>query len=288
MSADDPGFAADPGTLYVCATPIGNLGDLSARALAALRSCDIIAAERPAHTLKLLSRFGVPGCKLRPCGDGARASELETIVSAIEGGASAVLVTDAGTPGISDPARYLVSLAVERGLRVSPIPGPCAATAALCVSGVDTSCAVLLSFLPRKPGERRAVLRRHLSGGGAVCFFEAPGRIRATLRDLAAEARDRPLVVLREATKIHEEVLRGTAEQVLERLPPEPRGELTVVVAPGTPVVQDTGLADRTRRLLDEGLSGRDAARALMVLTSLSRSKAEQAVREAQRGGGGA
>lgn len=288
MEPDEAGFTAEPGTLYVCATPIGNLGDLSPRALSALRACDLIAAERPAHTLKLLSRFSVPGSKLRACGEGARPYELRAIVSAVEGGASAALVTDAGTPGISDPARTLVSLAVERGLRVSPIPGPCAATAALSISGVDTSGAVLLGFLPRKLGERLTVLRKHLSAGTAVCFFEAPGRVRATLCDLAAEAPDRQVVVMREATKVHEEVLRGTAEQVLDRLPLEPRGEFTVVIAPGTPVVEDTGVADRTRRLLDEGLSGRDAVRALMVLTGLSRSRAEQAVREAQRDGGAA
>lgn len=276
-----------PGTLYVCATPLGNLGDLSERARRILSAADVVAAERPEHTRKLLSYLGISSSKLRPAAESTKDRALEAIVDSLRQGATVAMVTDAGTPGISDPGSRLVRLAVAAGCPVSPIPGASALCAALSISGFDTSRVLMEGFLPRKEGARRAVLGHSLAVNAAVVLFESPRRLCETLRTLATLAPARPAMVLREATKLHEEVLRGTAEEILERLGAEPRGEATLVIAPPSASEEEAaGTAkdaweSQASRLLAEGLSPRDAVRALMVLAGLSKSQAFALVKHA-------
>jgi 16S rRNA (cytidine1402-2'-O)-methyltransferase len=275
------------GALYVCATPLGNLEDLSPRALRLLAECDIIAAERPSHTLKLLAHFGIPAAKLRPAAESTSERALAEIVAAARAGAVVAAVSDAGTPGISDPGSRLVRLAIAAGVPVSPVPGPSAVPAALSVSGFDTRRVTIRGFLPRKPGPRQEELRGLLATGSTLVLFESPSRVADLLRDLAAECPDRQLALLREATKLHEEVVRGTAAQVSAAVG-EARGEFTIVVScpdPGTPpgdqAEQERGWLERTRALTDHGLRGRDVVRALMVLGGLSKSRAFDIARQA-------
>lgn len=273
------------GVLYVCATPIGNLEDLSPRALRVLREASLIAAERPSHTLKLLSHYGIPGCKLRACAESTPDHMLEDLVAAVRGGSVVALVTDAGTPGVSDPAARLVQMVSAADLPVVPVPGPSALTAALSVSGFDTRRVLFLGFLSRRPGRRQTELRSALASGAVVALFESPARVRDTLAHLAALAPHRQVVVLREATKAHEQVLRGFPTEVIASLSSDPKGEFTLVVAPDEAAESVSAaaadLSARARRLLAEGLSTRDVVRALSVLCGLSRSRAFELVKEA-------
>ena len=276
-----------PGTLYVCATPLGNLGDLSERARLVLAAADLVAAERPEHTRKLLSYLGIPSSKLRPAAESTPDRALEAIVDALRQGATVAMVTDAGTPGISDPGPRLVRLAVAAGCPVSPVPGASALCAALSISGFDTRRILMEGFLPRKEGARRAALSDCLAMGAAVVLFESPRRLCETLRTLAALSPVRPVMLLREATKLHEEVLRGTAQEILEQLGAEPRGEATLVIAPPSASEEEVACTAKdawepqASRLLAEGLSPRDAVRALMVLGGLSKSRAFALVKQA-------
>ncbi len=274
------------GTLFVCATPIGNLDDLSPRALAVLRACDRIAAERPEHTRKLLARFGIPAGKLRPCAESTRERELGGLVEALRQGQCVALVSDAGTPGISDPGARLVALAVAAGCTVRPVPGPSSLTAALSISGFAFEQALFLGFPPRKPGERAHALERALAQEACVVLFESPERIRATLAAVGELAPRRPICLLREASKLHEEILRGTAAELLAALPESPIGEFTLVAAPpapeeraGEPEQRDAWLVERITALREEQLSAREIVRALVLLAEIPRNHAQRLVR---------
>jgi len=274
------------GTLYVCATPIGNLEDLSPRALRLLRECDLIAAERPSHTRDLLRAFGVPPQKLRQCAESTPEGELRGMVRSLLDGATVALVTDAGTPGVSDPGSRLVALALAEGCRVLPVPGPSALTAALSVCGCDTRRVRVLGFLPRKPGERGRLLAELLDGDECVAFHESPARVRETLTELESLVPHRRLAALREATKVHEELLHGTASAVLERLGDPPQGEFTIVVEPRTrgeaaadSTRRDAALAGRIARLLELGCCERCAIQALTQIADIPRNRATRLVR---------
>jgi 16S rRNA (cytidine1402-2'-O)-methyltransferase len=216
--------------LYVVSTPIGNLDDITLRALHVLETAPLIAAEDTRHTLKLLNHFGYrrPLISLHAHNE---QRQLETIVSRLDQHDIA-LVSDAGTPALSDPGVRLVSAAVAKGIQVVPIPGPSAVLAALVSSGLPTNQFTFLGFLPRKRGELQRLLEETGAARRSFVFFESPHRILKTLDIMASALGPRSLVVAREISKIHEEFLRGTPATLLEHFATTPpRGELTVVVA---------------------------------------------------------
>jgi 16S rRNA (cytidine1402-2'-O)-methyltransferase len=276
------------GTLFVCATPIGNLEDLSPRVERLLRECDIVAAERPSHTRKLLSHLGIPSAKLRPCAEGTGEGGLRSLVEAIRAGRSVALVSDAGTPGISDPGWRLVAMAAAAGCPTRAVPGPSSLAAALSVAGFPCEPTLFLGFAPRKPGERRRALESGLDSAATLVLFESPERVRTTLADLAELAPTRALCITRETTKLHEEILRGSAHELLALLPAKPIGEITLVVAPPTDedlaareCRRDSDLSDRIRALYAEGVTPRGIVRALVLLAGISRNRATRLVRGA-------
>ena len=218
------------GTLFLVATPIGNLDDMTLRAVHVLESVPLIAAEDTRHTLKLLTHFGLrrPLVSLHAHNE---ARQLQTILSRLEQ-QDVALVSDAGTPALSDPGVRLVSAAVAAGYPVVPVPGPSAVLAALVSSGLPTNQFTFLGFLPRKRGELERVIRDAGEAKRTFVFFESPHRVQKTLAIMASALGPRSLVVAREITKVHEEFLRGTPATLLEHFAKSPpRGELTVVVA---------------------------------------------------------
>jgi 16S rRNA (cytidine1402-2'-O)-methyltransferase len=219
-----------PGTLYLVATPIGNLEDISLRALRVLREATVIAAEDTRHTRKLLARHRIPGrlVSLHEHNEPARAPALVTRLLA---GDSVALVSDAGTPGLSDPGMALVRTAADAGVPVVPIPGPSAVLAALVVSGLPAEPVTFLGFLPSRGAERRRALASIRDLPHTLVLFEAPHRLRETLEDLLQALGDRRIAVARELTKVHEEVYRATLSETVRRFSAEaPRGEFTLVI----------------------------------------------------------
>jgi 16S rRNA (cytidine1402-2'-O)-methyltransferase len=225
--------------LYVVATPLGNLADLSPRAQETLRLASLIAAEDTRVTGRLARAAGSTARLVSLTEHNVRERTPEVLEAAAAG--IAVLTSDAGTPGVSDPGARLVAAAHRAGVRVIPVPGPSALAAALSVSGFDTAFAVFAGFLPRKRGERRAMLARLCGADRVVVCFEAPGRLGALLRDAADVLGDPEVVVCRELTKLYEEVVRGRTSELAERFATA-RGECTVVFGPtrASPVAPDT------------------------------------------------
>lgn len=215
--------------LYVVATPLGNLGDLSPRAQEALRLASLIAAEDTRVTGRLARAAGSTARLVSLTEHNVRERTPEVLEAAVAG--IAVLASDAGMPGVSDPGARLVAAAHRAGVRVIPVPGPSALAAALSVSGFDAQVAVFAGFLPRKAGERRAALARLAGPDRVVVCFEAPGRLAALLRDAADVLGDPEAVVARELTKIYEEVVRGRTSELADRFAAA-RGECTVVIGP--------------------------------------------------------
>lgn len=253
------------GALVLVATPIGNLGDLSPRAVETLRTADVIAAEDTRRTRALLTHAGVPGgarlVAVHEHNERTRAAEL---VERIRKGARVALVTDAGTPGISDPGERLVRVCVEAGLRVEVVPGPSAVLAALVVSGLPTARFVMEGFLPRTGKDRAERLRAVAVEPRTTVLFEAPHRLATTLADLAAACGGaRRVVVARELTKRFEDVWRGTLADAVGRAgSQEPRGEHVLVLegAPAPADPDDAAVREAVAQLLADGASTRDAA----------------------------
>ena len=264
------------GSLFVVATPIGNLGDITLRALDVLRSVAIVAAEDTRVTRKLWSRYDLdtPLLSYHAHSGAGRAGEL---LDRLEAGEDVALVTDAGTPLLSDPGEDLVAAWIERGGTVVPVPGASAVLAALVASGVSAPRWGFEGFLPRKGRERGERLARIAADDRATVLFEAPGRTAVTLRDLAtACGDDRRAAVARELTKLHEEVRRGTlAELAAEAVARPLRGEVAIVVAGADEA--DTAALDlaagrqRVERLVAEGLKRSAAARLVAEDTGLPR-----------------
>ena len=223
-----------PGTLWVCATPIGHLDDVSPRLLQTLREVACICAEDTRHTGKLLARFEIktPQTSVHQHTSPAK---IEALVQRLKEGESLALVTDAGTPGVSDPGPVLVQAAAQAGVVVSPIPGPCALVAALSVSGFDAQKFSFLGFLPRKPGKIRKVFVAACERNETFIFYESPFRIAKTLEFLAEVAPAARVCACREITKHFEETLRGTATEIAAELRArrEVKGEFAIVVAAG-------------------------------------------------------
>ena len=221
------------GTLYVVATPIGHLDDITVRALRVLREVSVVAAEDTRRTGNLLRHFGIPTrlVSLHHHNEQVRGAAMVELLSL---GQSVALVTDAGTPGISDPGSGLVRLARARDIRVEPVPGASAVAAAVSVAGLEEGAFVFLGFPPVKSKDRKQWLARleRMRNDAAIVFFEAPHRIRRTLEDLVLVKQ--PIFIFRELTKLHEESLSGSAEELLLRLE-QPQGEFTIVIPPTDP-----------------------------------------------------
>jgi 16S rRNA (cytidine1402-2'-O)-methyltransferase len=257
----------------VVSTPIGNLDDITLRALAVLKGANVIAAENIGHTRGLLAHHGIDTPVVGYRRENQRSTGPE-LVRRVLGGETVALVTDAGTPGISDPGNYLIELAAAEGLKVSPVPGPSAVSAALSVSGFPADEFLFAGFLPSKAGKRKATLKRLASETRTIVFFEAPHRIRAALADLKDILGDRPMVMLREMTKVFEDVRRGTPAELLAEMTDETtRGEFTLVISgaekQGAETIGEAVLADIRRLLTEEKLGVKNAAMKLSEETGL-------------------
>ena len=272
-----------PGTLYVVATPLGNLGDLSPRAAEVLRTVPVVAAEDTRRTRGLLSHLGAdPTLLSYHAHSGER--RLEAILDILGDGRDVALCSDAGTPTVSDPGADLVAAARQAGFAVVPIPGPSAVATALSAAGLAGDRYLFLGFLPRKGGERHRLLQRAAAEEWSVVLFEAPPRLVALLEDLARVAGpERRAVVARELTKLHEEFRAGTLAELagyFSEVPP--RGEVTLVLEgsgspPAAPDRSEEALEAATE-LLAEGLSRREVARRLTESHGLSRNDAYRLV----------
>jgi 16S rRNA (cytidine1402-2'-O)-methyltransferase len=228
------------GTLYVVATPIGNLEDITFRAVRVLRQADLIACEDTRQTRKLLEHYGIhkPLISYHDHNERPRAEEL---IGELEAGRNVALVSDAGTPLIADPGYRLVAQARARGIPVSPIPGASAIPSALSASGLPTDSFLFCGFLPPKAGQRRKALEACAGSEGTLVFFETPHRIVEALEDIAQILGNRPLVIARELTKIHEEFLHGTAAELRDALAQRPvvKGEIVLMIGKGARAPQD-------------------------------------------------
>jgi len=250
--------------LYLVATPIGNLEDITLRALRVLREVDLIACEDTRHTRRLLSHYSIskPTISYHTHNEQARAADL---VQRLERGESIALVSDAGTPGLSDPAYRIVTLALESGVTVIPVPGATALIAALAGSGLPMDGFFFAGFLPAKRPSRRARLTELRVLPATLVFYEAPHRIRETIADALEVLGDRPAVVARELTKLHEQFVRGTLSELGAHFRQhEPRGEITLVIAragdDNLERVEGGSIAAQIERLMAEaGLSRNDA-----------------------------
>ena len=263
-----------PGTLYIVGTPIGNLEDMTFRAVRILQTVDLIAAEDTRHTGKLLHHFQVatPQISYHTHNQSTRTPEL---VDRLQQGKAIALVTDAGMPGISDPGYELVKACAAAGVEVVPIPGPSAAIAALSAAGLPSDRFVFEGFLPAKGPARRAFLETLKSETRTLIFYEAPHRLRQVLPDLALLGPERQIVLARELTKLHEQIWRGTIAAAIDYYRDrEPQGEFTVLVAGAEPaerVLSEESLIAELQDLLKQGLSRSEASRQLAQQTALPR-----------------
>ena len=251
------------GELVVVATPIGNLGDISRRALELLTSADVVYCEDTRHSRTLFSAHGIPvKGRLHSLHEHNEVSQCEDIVARVREGQVVVLISDAGTPGISDPGSRVVAAVAEAGLRVTTAPGPAAVIAALTISGLATDRFVMEGFVGRKVGEREQLYRQWSHEPRTIVFYESPQRLSTTLNELSVHFADRRVAVVREITKFHEEVVRGTVRDVAEIFGArDVMGEIVVVLAgaPAARVVDDATVRAALVDQMASGLSVRDA-----------------------------
>jgi 16S rRNA (cytidine1402-2'-O)-methyltransferase len=272
------------GTLYVVATPIGNLEDVTYRAVRTLREVDLIACEDTRHTAKLLAHYGIekPTVSYHEHNEAARAEEL---VAKLEQGLNIAQVSDAGMPGISDPGYRVIRRAIERGIQVVPVPGASAAIAALAASGLPTDSFQFLGFLPARSGERRTVLEAVREAQQTTVVYEAPHRVVETMQDIVEILGPaRPVVLARELTKVHEEFVRGTAAEVLKSLEQrEVKGEITLLIGKneGATVGVKKDIATRLQEIMRDQQIDENAA--LKVVAKEQGISKSEAYREFQR-----
>ncbi len=251
-----------PGTIYLVATPLGNLEDITLRALRVLKEADVIACEDTRHTGRLLRHFEIskPLVSYHEHNEAERAAEL---VERASDGESIAVVSDAGMPGISDPGYRIVEQAIAAGVNVVPLPGPVAIEAALAASGLPTDSFRFGGFLPARRAQRRKTLGALAEETATLVFYEAPHRILTTLDDIGEVLGARAVVVARELTKMHEEFIRGTPSEVSARLQKKgrPRGEITLLIGKGAlPAAPPQDVAAHVRELIEnEGLPRMDA-----------------------------
>jgi len=269
---------ASPGALYLLATPIGNLEDITLRAVRILGEVDLIACEDTRQTQKLLNHFQIvkPTTSYQEHNEMVKAPEL---VMRMEEGARVALVADAGTPGISDPGYRLVQQCIRHNVPVIPIPGVSAAVASLVASGLPTHSFQFLGFAPAKQGQRLKFLERLSAFPSTMVFFEAPHRITETLADVLEVLGDRPVVLAREVTKVHEEFLRGPCSEVLENLRQRSKiqGEMTVLIggAQEEPVAAPQSVKERVQELMQaQEIDRMEALKAVARERHISKSQA--------------
>jgi len=247
---------------------MGNMEDITLRALRVLKEVDLVVAENGAHTKRLCDHYGIK-TKIATYNQHSQKSKTERLVSQLSTGMALALVSDAGTPGISDPGIMLISAAIKQEIQVTPIPGPSAVVASLSVAGFSTAGFCFLGFLSNRPGRRKKELKGLASETRTMVFYESPHRIGATLSDMAAIFGSRQMALCREMTKIYEEIRRGTPIELLEGLTPETtRGEFTLVVSGETAVKDPEALNNRTLDaieglLKEKTMSVRDIADAI-------------------------
>ena len=266
------------GTLYLVATPIGNLEDITLRALRVLREVDLIACEDTRHTRKLLEHYGIhkPTLSYHEHNEAARSGEL---LEKLRQGARVALVSDAGTPLVSDPGYRLVTKAIESGIPIEPLPGASAILAALTASGLPTDAFLFGGFLPARPGPRRKQLARLKDEPATLVFYEAPHRILEALEDIQAVLGTRPVVLAREMTKLHQEFLRGTSASLRETLRGPLKGEITLLVGrAAAPAGDETPVEEAVEAALRAGLGRMEAVKAVARQRGLSKREVYRAL----------
>ena len=280
---------AKPGTLFVVSTPLGNLEDITVRALRVLKEVDCIAAETVEHTRHLCRHYGI-ATKLTSFNQHNQRTKGPELVEDLKSGRSVALVTNAGTPAVSDPGVFLVAGALKEGVRVSPVPGPSAVTAALSASGMRADTFLFCGFLSPRSGKRKRELEALRTLPHTLVFFEAPHRLKQMLEDVRAVLGDRALVLHKEMTKLFEGTRRGSVAAVLSRLSEaEVRGEYVLVVAgcekKEKEQTLDEKVQDKMRRLLKAGtMSLKDIARKISSETGVEYRKAYKACLAMKRG----
>jgi 16S rRNA (cytidine1402-2'-O)-methyltransferase len=259
------------GALYLVATPIGNLEDITLRALRLLSEVDLIAAEDTRHTGRLLAHYEID-TPLISYHDFNKLTRLETILQTLETGTVA-LVSDAGTPGLSDPGYKLVEAAIAQGVRIVPIPGPSALTAALVTSGLPTDAFVYLGFFPRRDGERRRVLADLADERRTMVAFESARRLGKALEDMERLLGDRQITVARELTKLHEEIWRGVVSAARAHFSQPVKGEITLVIAGASEPAAwtEAQVVARVAQLMGQGISHRQAVKRVAQLSAWPR-----------------
>lgn len=292
---DSPHHTRLPAALYVVATPIGNLGDITLRVLETLKAADLIAAEDTRRTRQLLTHFGIS----KPLVSFFEHNELKRLPDLLERlhrGEKIALVSDAGMPAICDPGYRLVRAALDAGLPVEVLPGPSAIETALVASGFTTDSFMFAGYLPRRKGDLQKALARIAAEPATCVAFESPHRLRATLAAAAGTLGERPVAICRELTKRFEDISRGSASELAANLPEKVKGEIVLVfagaagaaaaAAPAVPEAatpEAAALEDAVRTMLAGGLSARKTAAVAAVLTGLSRNRAYQLVLRIKR-----
>ncbi len=284
---------AERGALVLVATPIGNLGDLGPRAKEVLTTADLICCEDTRRTRALLSASGIPARdRLLSLNGHNERDRLERVAACVAAGGTVAVVSDAGTPGISDPGAWLAAQLAEAGETVTTVPGPSSVIAALVVSGLPSERFCMEGFLPRKGAERRRRLAAVMGDERTSVVLEAPGRVAGTLADLAALDRERPVAVVRELTKVHEEVWRGLLGEAAGSFAARPlRGEVVLVVggAPPPSPASDAEVEEAVRSLLaeDAGAGPRQVADVVAAELGVARRRAYEAALRARDASGG-
>jgi 16S rRNA (cytidine1402-2'-O)-methyltransferase len=250
-----------PGILYIVATPIGNLEDITIRAIETLRTVEVIACEDTRKSRVLLQRFQIT-TKLMSLHRFSESRKAHAILERLSRGQNVALITDAGTPAISDPGHRLVRAAQDAGILVTPIPGPSSITAALSVSGMDCSSFVYLGFAPRKDEQRRGFFAQIMAEERTCVFFETPHRVEATLRAAEEIIGPRRIALFRELTKLHEEILFGTSAHVLAQLSSREsiKGEIIIAVEGASRAQQPMNVDEAVRTIMEEGFTGKRLA----------------------------
>ena len=270
--------------LYLCATPIGNLEDMTFRAIKILREVDLIAAEDTRRTRKLLTHFEIHTPLIR-FDENCKATVAEKILERLQAGESVAVVSDAGLPAICDPGADLVRLAIDAGIKVCPVPGANAALSALICSGLDTRRFLFAGFPPKTKKNRREFLEKLSTIEATIIFYEAPHRLKNFLAELLEVFGEREAVLARELTKVHEEFLRGKISELLEKIS-EPRGEFVVVVEGkifSEPPPPEENLLDVYKKLLAQGLDKKSAMREVAKKFNVSRREIYNALIKEQK-----
>jgi 16S rRNA (cytidine1402-2'-O)-methyltransferase len=273
------------GTLYLVATPIGNLEDVTYRAVRVLQEAHLIACEDTRQTRKLLDRYGIrtPALSYHEHNEAARASQL---LAKLQEGMNVALVSDAGTPLVSDPGYRLVTAALEHGIRVEPVPGPSALLAALTASGMPADAFHFAGFLPPKRAQRRKALESLKDESATLVFYEAPHRILETLEDVESVLGPRPTVVAREITKLHEEFLRGAPAELKQTLQERGsvKGEITLLVGKaGEPAADNTPLREAVETCERAGMTRMEAIKCVARRRGLPKSQVYRELESATR-----